>query len=137
MRHTAAWNFLSLRHIRLISCLACQPPFHCLTLRRMDGVLSPSNPESPVRAPACLKTQPPRGGGYISHGKVGLAWESAFFEVPRTGGGLLSEVDLAVWCVWVEVLGFPQDLCTHISYDRERGESSQCPEPAGAWCHLT
>lgn len=87
MRHTAAWNFLSLRQIRLISCLARQSPFHCLTLRRMDGVLSPSNPESPVRAPACLKTQPP--GGYISHGKVRLAWESPFFKVSRTGGGLL------------------------------------------------
>lgn len=53
-----------------------------------------------------MKTQPP--WGYISHGKAGLAWESAFFKVPKTGGGLLQEVDLAVWCVSVEVLGFPR-----------------------------
>lgn len=50
MRHTAAWNFLSLRQIRLISCLARQPPFHCLTLRRMDGVLS-SPPHIQPRVP--------------------------------------------------------------------------------------
>lgn len=141
MSHTATWNFLSLGRIRLISCLAYHLPIYYLILLLTDVGIEPKGwspaviqPRIPCKGSSLYKNA---SQGYISHGKVGLAWESAFSKSLRLEEVYCREQILQYGLSGVEVLGFPQDLCTHTSCGRKRVESSQCPKPPGVWCHLT